>query len=58
MKQTVCIDDIECPYCGCKFDGQKAINNNLDCMSVDCPECGREMDIMVSVEYTATEIED
>lgn len=56
MKQTTCIDDIKCPACGHKFDGASAINGDMDCMSADvsCPACGVGLDIMISVEYTAT----
>lgn len=55
--QTTCIDDIICPHCGHRFDGQRAINGDMDCMSeVHCPECRREMEISISVEYTATAV--
>lgn len=60
MKQTRCIDDIECPYCHHKFDGERAINGDMDCMGVDvhCPECEKLMEVSISVEYIATEIEE
>lgn len=59
LRQTKNIDDIVCPYCGYKFDGQTALNGDMDCMStVNCPNCNDEMTIMISVEYTATEIKD
>mgnify|MGYP001332658076 CR=1 FL=1 len=57
MRQTRCIDNIECPCCGHKFDGQTAINGDMDCLSVDvhCPKCKKPLDISISVEYMATE---
>ncbi|MFA6831873.1 MAG: hypothetical protein WCR36_06350 [Bacteroidaceae bacterium] len=58
LKQTVCVDDVICPYCGFKFDGRNATNADMDCQSVTCSKCGKEMDIMISVEYTATTIDD
>jgi hypothetical protein len=56
--QTICIDDCECPYCGHKFNGSNACNANMDCQSVECPKCKREMDVSISVEYMCTVIED
>jgi uncharacterized protein (UPF0212 family) len=57
--QTKCIDDIICPHCGHKFEGQRALNYDMCCMlNVFCPECNREMEIMISVEYMATAVED
>ncbi len=58
MKQTRCIDDIICPYCGIKFDGEQAINGDMDASIVICPKCKREMEISISVEYMATSIEE
>lgn len=56
MMQTTCIDDIKCPACGHKFDGSDAVNYDmsLTCADVSCPQCRVELDIMISVEYTAT----
>jgi len=56
IKQTTCIDNIKCPICGHLFNGQEAINGDMDCMSQDvyCPNCGVYMDIDISVEYMAT----
>lgn len=56
MRQTTCIDNIECPNCGHKFDGAAAVNYDMSCLSTTavCPECGAELDVSVSVEYMAT----
>ena len=59
QNQTTCIDDIICPYCGHKFDGEKAINGDMDCLiNPECPKCKRKMEVSISVEYMATAIED
>lgn len=60
MKQTTCIDDIKCPACGYKFDGADAVNHDMSLMSTDVwrHACGAGLDIMISVEYTATVRED
>jgi len=53
--ETKHIDDIECPYCGSKFDGGAATNydssNDLDI--IECPTCGESMEVFISCEYTA-----
>jgi sarcosine oxidase delta subunit len=57
--QTQCIDDIICPYCGYKFEGERAVNGDMDCMlNIFCPECNGEMEISISVEYMATVVKD
>jgi len=58
VNQTRCIDDCICPHCGHKFDGQRAINGDMDCMiHVFCPECNKEMEVSISVEYMCTVVE-
>jgi ssDNA-binding Zn-finger/Zn-ribbon topoisomerase 1 len=57
MRQTKCIDDIKCPYCGYMFNGSDAVNGDMDCTEATCPKCEKEMAISISVEYLATEIE-
>lgn len=55
MKQTKTIDNIECPSCGCEFDGAEAINYDIsNSHTVSCPRCSRKMSVDVSVEYLAT----
>lgn len=56
MRETSCVDDIECPGCGHKFDGASAVNYDMSLMStaVVCPNCEVPLDIMISVLYTAT----
>ena len=56
-KETKCIDDCICVYCGHKFDGHNATNGDLDTVSVECPKCGREMFVIMSVEYICQQIE-
>ena len=56
--QTKCIDDCICVYCGNKFDGNSACNANMDCTTIECPECGTEMEVSLSIEYMCTAIEE
>lgn len=56
--ETRRIDNCECPYCKHVFDGRDACNANMDCMTVVCPKCGKEMGVWLSVEYTCTPIEE
>lgn len=55
--ETKTIDDIECVYCGHKFDGSAACNYDMDCRTVDCPKCGKEMEVSISVEFLCHPIE-
>jgi len=48
---TTKIDDCECIYCYHVFDGREACNGNMDTSVVECPKCGKEMDVSLSVEY-------
>lgn len=45
------IDDCECIYCHHVFDGKQACNSNMDAGVVECPKCGREMGVSLSIEY-------
>lgn len=56
VEETTNIDNCECVYCGHKFDGQSAINNNLDTGTVICPNCKNEMRVLLSVTYTCQNI--
>jgi hypothetical protein len=56
--QTICIDDCECVYCGHKFNGRNATNNDMDCGVVKCPLCERGMYVSLSVEYMCTQMEE
>lgn len=56
--QTTCIDDCICPYCGYRFDGKKATNNDLDVRYVHCPKCRKEMHVFPSVEWMCTIIDE
>ena len=53
MKQTSCLDNIECPYCGETFDGLKATNYDSSCNHVECPYCDKAFEIAQSIEYIA-----
>ncbi len=55
--QTKCIDDCICPYCGHKFDGQKACNYSMQPLNIECPACSKEMSIDISVEFICTVID-
>ena len=57
VNNTKNVDDCECIYCHHKFDGSRAINNDLDSVSVECPKCNKEMGILLSVEYECYELE-
>lgn len=50
--ETISVDDIECPWCGKKFDGENATNYDTSCNYVKCPECGKGICVMQSIEYT------
>lgn len=56
VEETNNIDDCECVYCGHKFDGQTAINKDLDTERVLCPKCNKEMRVLLSVAYTCQKI--
>ena len=56
--QTIMIDECQCVYCGHRFDGRDACNGDMDCVSVICPECGKEMYVLLSIEYLCTPIEE
>lgn len=56
MREKTNVDDCECVYCGFKFDGKEAINNDLDECIVYCPSCDAEMSVLMSVEYTCQEL--
>ena len=58
MKQTNCVDNIKCPYCGEKFDGGDATNYDTSINHATCPACGKLMELMQSIEYTATEVKE
>lgn len=55
--ETRCIDDCECIYCEHKFNGRNACNGDMDCQSVTCPKCGKEMYVSLSIEYLCTPID-
>ena len=48
--ETISVDDIECPWCGKKFDGENATNYDTSCNYVKCPECGKGICVMQSIE--------
>jgi hypothetical protein len=56
--ETVCVDDCECVYCGNRFDGREATNNNMDARVVICPKCEKEMYVCISVEYSCHPIDE
>jgi hypothetical protein len=57
-EETVRVDDCQCVYCGHIFNGRNACNANMDCLSVTCPKCEKDMRVFISVEYTCTPYED
>ncbi len=56
--QTICVDDCICVQCGNNFDGRTATDGDMDCLTVTCPKCHKEMYVSISVEYMCTAIED
>lgn len=52
VEETSNADVIECVYCGHAFNGNKACNGDMDCSSVKCPECKKEMEVTMSIVYT------
>ncbi|KAA3401374.1 hypothetical protein F1904_12810 [Akkermansia muciniphila] len=56
--ETICVDNIMCPYCGHCFDGGNATNYDASAVSAECPSCGKELSIMQSVTYTAQPMEE
>jgi hypothetical protein len=57
-EETVRVDDCQCVYCGHIFHGRNACNANMDCRSVTCPKCNKDMNVFISVEYTCTPLEE
>lgn len=57
-EETKMIDSCQCVYCGHIFGGRRACNADMDCRSVTCPKCEKEMDVQISVEYTCSPSED
>lgn len=58
MRETATVDNCQCVYCNHIFNGREACNGNMDCWSVKCPECEKEMYVALSIEYVCTEIEE
>lgn len=56
--ETKRIDDCECVYCGHIFDGRDACNADMDCSTVTCPNCSKEMLVLLSIEYTCLPCEE
>lgn len=54
---TTRIDDCECIYCHHAFDGREACNGDMDTTTVECPKCGKEMAVSLSVEYLCYSID-
>lgn len=57
-QETTCIDDCECVHCGHKFDGRNACNGDMDATQVKCTKCGKEMNVLLSIEYMCQPIAD
>lgn len=51
------IDDCECIYCHHVFDGREACDGNMDATTVECPKCGKEMCVSLSIEYLCYSID-
>lgn len=58
FEETVQIDNCQCVYCGHKFGGRSACNADMDCTTVTCPKCEKEMNVFISVEYTCSPVDD
>ena len=58
FEETVQVDKCQCVYCGHKFGGRRACNDDMDCRTVECPKCEKEMNVFISVEYTCSPLED
>jgi NAD-dependent SIR2 family protein deacetylase len=57
-EETKRIDECQCIYCGHIFNGRNACNADMDRRFVDCPKCGKEMQVLLSIEYTCVPLED
>jgi len=55
--ETKHIDDCECVYCGHIFDGRNVCNADMDADIIECPKCGKEMKVLLSIEYVCQSIE-
>lgn len=53
--ETRCVDSGICPYCGEKFNAEQAVNYSTQGTQfigpVDCPHCGKPIEIFCSIEY-------
>lgn len=53
--ETRCVDEGICPYCKERFNAAQAVNYSTQGTQgigpVDCPHCGRPINIFCSVEY-------
>jgi len=56
-KQTKNIDICECVYCGHKWDGKEACNGDMDESVITCTECGKQMNVYLSIEYLCVELD-
>jgi len=45
------IDDCECIYCHHVYDGREACNDDMGASVAECPKCGKEMCVNLSIEY-------
>jgi len=52
VEETSNADVIECVFCGHTFNGHSACNADMDCSNVTCPECGKNMEVTMSIVYT------
>lgn len=57
-EETVMVDDCQCVYCGHVFGGRNACNADMDCHTIKCPKCEKDMNVMLSIEYTCTPMEE
>ena len=61
-EETKCVDSGICPYCGERFDAAEAVNySTLGTQTVgpvNCPHCGKPMNIFCSVEYICSAVEE
>lgn len=57
LLETINVDSCECVYCGHVFNGNEATNGDLDCQSITCPKCEREMSVSIMATFRCTPME-
>jgi uncharacterized CHY-type Zn-finger protein len=58
LDETKNTDSVICPWCAKKFDADWNSGFDIYTTDVTCPYCRNEMNIGLSITYTATPIDD